>query len=509
MASTQVESERKYDVEESVSVPDLTALPGVATVQEPVEFELDATYFDTSGFRLFAEGATLRRRTGGSDEGWHLKVSRDDGYRDETRAPLGRAKLTAPEELVSRVRVHVRDAKLRPVARLTTRRTVRRLVDDGGVVLAEFCDDRVTAQRLDGQPEAIRWREWEIELVDGPAELLDAVEERVRDRGAVAASGPSKLFRALGDRVRTVAPPSADRLSRSSPAADVVLAHLRDQVATLKSWDPRVRRDEYDSVHKMRVAARRLRSALATYRPLLNREITEPLRDELRWLGQVLGDARDAEVMHERLRKVVAEEPPELVLGPVARRIDGELEGRYRQAHDQVLAELDDKRYFRLLDRLDALVTDPPWAGDASKAAGKVLPRHVKRAWKRVRRYARQADAASSAEQRDELLHEVRKAAKRARYAGESVSVVFGSDAADFAAAFENLQEVLGEHQDSVVTRDVLRRMGVQAHLDGENGFTFGRLHGLEQRRGDESRERYAAAWQAAADNALRRWLRS
>jgi CHAD domain-containing protein len=213
--------------------------------------------------------------------------------------------------------------------------------------------------------------------------------------------------------------------------------------------------------------------------------------------------------MHERLRKVVAEEPPELVLGPVARRIDAELEGRYRQAHDRVLAELDDKRYFRLLDQLDALVTDPPLVGDASKAAGKVLPRHVKRAWKRVRRYARQADAASSAEQRDELLHEVRKAAKRARYAGESVSVVFGSDATDFAAAFENLQEVLGEHQDSVVTRDVLRRMGVQAHLDGENGFTFGRLHGLEQRRGDESRERYAAAWQAASDKALRRWLRS
>jgi CHAD domain-containing protein len=507
MASTQTESERKYDVGEAVEVPDLTGVAGIVATQDPVELELDATYFDTPDLRLAGAGVTLRRRTGGSDEGWHLKVPRPDGDRDETRSPLGRARVTAPSALVSRVRVHVRDEKLKPVARLSTRRVVRRLIGEDGSTLAELCDDHVSAQQLGEEPDKTTWREWEVELVEGDADLLDAVEKSLHAAGAQNAQGPSKLARALGGRVRKDVPGNPEDLSRSSPAKDVVLAHLREQVGQLKSWDPLVRSDEYDSVHKMRVAARRLRSALATYRPLLNRDVTEPIRDELKWLGQVLGDARDAEVMHERLRKVIAEEPPELVLGPVARRIDAELEGRYREAHDRALTELDERRYFRLLDSLDALLTGPPWAEDAAEPAGDVLPRRVSRAWKRVRRYARLADAATTPEQRVELLHEVRKAAKRARYAGESVEVVFGSDAKDFAAAFENLQEILGEHQDSVVTRELLRRLGVQAHLDGENGFTFGRLHALEQRRGDESQARYASAWESASDKSLRRWL--
>jgi len=508
MTSTHTETERKYEVDEAVAVPDLTGLAGVAAVQEPVELELDATYFDTSDFRLVAAGCTLRRRTGGTDQGWHLKVARPDGDRDETHQPLGRAKVKVPGPLASLVRVHVRDRPLRPVARVSTRRILRRLVDEEGRVLAELCDDHVTAQQLGDQHAATYWREWEIELVDGDGKLLNAVGKRLRKVGAHDAPGPSKLIRALGDRAAASDTADGGDLSVDSPAADVVLAYLREQVRELQARDPLVRRDEYDSVHKMRVAARRLRSALATYRPLLDREITEPLRDELKWLGTVLGEARDAEVMHERLRKILEHEPAELVLGPVARRIDVELGGRYREAHGRVLAELDGQRYFRLLDQLDAVVSHPPLTELASGPAGKVLPRRVRRTWQRVRGYAEQADAAASTEQRVELLHEVRKAAKRARYAGESVTVVFGSDAADFAAGFEAVQEVLGEHQDSVVTRDLLLRMGIQAHLDGDNGFTFGRWHGLEQKRGDASQAKYAAVWEAASDKALRRWLR-
>jgi CHAD domain-containing protein len=509
MTSTQVENERKYDVDASAAVPDLAELPGVATVAEPVEYELDATYFDTTDLRLAAAGVTLRRRTGGSDAGWHLKLSRGDGERDEISHPLTAARTTVPTELASLVRAHVRNRRLRPVVRLTTRRTVRRLVDGDGRVLAELCDDQVTAQPLGDREPPATWREWEAELVDGDTELLDAVGKRLQSAGASPAQGPSKLRRALGDRLPPPVVRPVEDLSKRSPAADVVLAHLHEQVIELKRWDPRVRQDEYDSVHKMRVATRRLRSALATYRRVLDRAVTDPVRDELRWLGGVLGAARDAEVMRDRLRKVVAEEPPELVLGPVVRRIDVDLDGRYREAHDAVLAELDGKRYFQLLDRLDALLAKPPLGDLGSVRAGKVLPQRVDRAWKRVRRYARQADAAATPEQRWELLHEVRKAAKRARYAGESVSGVFGSAAVEFAEAFENLQEILGEHQDSVVTRDVLRRMSVQAHLDGENGFTFGRLHALEQRRGEEAQAKYAEAWRAASAKRLRRWLRS
>jgi CHAD domain-containing protein len=506
VTSAQVESERKYEVDASLSVPDLAGLPAVATVQEPEELKLDATYFDTPDLRLATAGVTLRRRTGGTDAGWHLKLSRGDGDRDEIRRPLGTAKVTVPAELVSLVRAHVRDRRLRPVARLSTRRIVRRLVDSEGRVLAEVCDDHVTAEPLGDHQPPTSWREWEVELVDGDPELLKVVGDRLEAAGARPASGPSKLRRALADRLP--ASPSGDGgLSKRSSALDVVLAHLRGQVGELKAWDPRVRQDEYDSVHKMRVATRRLRSALATYRRVLDRSVTDPLRDELKWLAGVLGAARDAEVMRDRLLKVVAEEPPEFVLGPVARRIELDLGGRYREAHEAALAELDGTRYFRLLDRLDALLAEPPVGELASERADKALPGRVDRAWKRVRRFARLADAATTPEQRVAMLHEVRKAAKRARYAGESVAVVFGSDAKDFAKAFEDLQDILGEHQDSVVTRDLLRTMGVQAHLAGENGFTFGRLHALEQRRGEEAQAKYAEAWKVASDKALRRWL--
>jgi CHAD domain-containing protein len=259
----------------------------------------------------------------------------------------------------------------------------------------------------------------------------------------------------------------------------------------------------------MRVATRRLRSSLATFRPLFQREQTEALRAELKWLGDLLGAARDAEVMHQRLRALVAAEPPELLLGPVLHRVDVELTSRYRDAREELLAELDGTRYFRLLDALDALVATPPVVPAASEPASDVLPVRVRKAWKRTRRAADAAEPAPTAQLRVTRLHEVRKAAKRARYAAEAVAPSFGRPAKRFARLAEEVQEILGEHHDSVVTRDELRRMGVQAHLDGENGFTFGRLHAIEQARGERAEAAYAGAWARLARKKRRRWLAS
>jgi CHAD domain-containing protein len=331
--------------------------------------------------------------------------------------------------------------------------------------------------------------------------------ERLLDAGATRGSAPSKLARALGDLLPE-APSGADgSTTPSSTAGDVVRAYLREQVDQLQLQDPRVRRDEEDSVHKMRVATRRLRSALATYRPLLDREVTEPLRAELKWLGGVLGRPRDAEVLQARLTALLDEQPPELVLGPVRRRLDAATQGEYRDGHRELLATLDGERYLGLLDALDALADDPPFTDAASGSAKKVVRRRVHRTWKRVRSAARAADEAPP-EERAHLLHEVRKSAKRARYAGESVAGTFGSDAEEFAAAFEDLQDVLGELQDSVVAREVLRRVGVEAHLDGENGLTYGLLLGLELGRSERAVTAYDPAWAAASAKSLRQWLR-
>ncbi|MGI8692258.1 MAG: CHAD domain-containing protein [Geodermatophilaceae bacterium] len=499
-AGGHVEIERKFDADLTFPLPEFLDLPGVATLEQPVEQHLEATYFDTVELRLLRHATTLRRRTGGADDGWHLKLPKAADERLEVHRPLGRSVRTPPKALTDLARVHIRDQELLPVASLVTRRTVHRLLDEKGEVLAEVADDHVAGKPLDA--DGGTWREVEVELVGGDRELLDAVGAQLRRAGCSPATTSSKLHRVLRDRMAPEHKPV--ELSRKSPAGDVALAHLREQSAALMAWDPYTRTNEPDAVHKMRVSTRRLRSALATYRPLLDVAVTEPLRAELKWLGGVLGEARDAEVIHERLNRLVSEQPPELLLGPVRRRIDLEMRQRHRAALATIRAELKSERYFRLLDSLDGLDgTALSAESKAKRKASAVLPRLVAKTRRRVLQAAELAQSAESAEQVDRQLHEVRKAAKRARYAAESVAAVFGAPADSLAAEMEDLQEILGRQQDGAASREVLRQLGAQAHLAGENGFSFGLLHGLDRRSGDD---RYHTVMQAVQDEPA--WLR-
>ena len=286
----------------------------------------------------------------------------------------------------------------------------------------------------------------------------------------------------------------------------MVQAHLRAQLDVLRALDPDVRADRPDAVHQMRVATRRLRSALATYRPLFDRTRTDPIRDELRWLARALGGARDAEVLRERLLTSTEGIDPELVLGPAVRRIDQVTAARHRDAVTVLRVAMDDPRYGRLLEELDRLVDDPPFTERARRPAVTELAQHVARTVRRVRRRARAADDAATPALRDALLHAVRKDAKRGRYAAESVEPVLGDPAAKAGKRFKQLQQLLGEHQDSVVARQALREMGVAAHLAGENGFTFGLLHGLEAARSERMITRYPKVLRKATAARPLRW---
>jgi CHAD domain-containing protein len=506
MSSEHREVERKYEPPEHSRLPPLRDLPGVTTVDPPVWHDLEAVYFDTDDLALAAAGVTVRRRSGGDDTGWHVKLPAADGARDEVRAPLGRATRTVPKPLRSAVQVHVRDRPMGPVATLRTRRRTHRLLGDEGQVLAEVCDDSVSAN-TPSDDEPTTWREWEVELVEGEPGLLEAADTLLREAGAAPSASTSKLARVLGDRAARHPCGPRSRPSRDGPAAFVVHTRLCEQVAELKARDPQVRRDMYDGVHKMRVALRRLRSALATFRPLLDAEVTEPLRAEMRWLAGALGEARDAEVMHARLREMLAEQPRALVLGAVRRRVDTELGGAYKEAHAASLEAMETARYFALLDHLDALVADPPWTALAQQPAREVLPPRVRRDVKRLRRRVDAVDDADSGPERDERLHEVRKAAKRVRYAAETLEPVYGGDATRLADATRWVQSALGNHRDSVLTTLVLRRLAVEAHRDGDNAFTYGVLHAHEQRRGVETEAEYVTAWENASRKKLRRWL--
>lgn len=267
--------------------------------------------------------------------------------------------------------------------------------------------------------------------------------------------------------------------------ADVLDDRLRHLAAQVRRTDAMVAVGEPDGVHDLRVALRRTRSQLRSFRPLLGEEHrgeAERLRDECRWVGGVLGPVRDAEVMHERLATLLAEQPVELVLGGVAARLADRARADARAGRERVGDLRADTRYLRLLDDLDAFTSGRPFVG-ADEAA---VRKRLRKEWRRLRRRARGADAHPAGSPGAEAaLHETRKAAKRARYAVEAVLPLLGDKAGRTAAFAEDVQDALGAHRDTLLTRELLRELGVQAHLDGDNGFTFGRLHALEEARGD------------------------
>ena len=194
----KLETEQKFEAETSSALPDLLEIEGVDDVAEPVTDHLEAVYFDTPSLALAARRLTLRRRTGGADAGWHLKLPAGTDEREEIHAPLGQPE-TVPDELSAYVQVFTRGDELVPVARLSTRRTTYRLYGPLGEHLADFADDNVHAEALQPPGPALEWREWELELVHGPREFLDAAAETLTSTGAAHAAYPSKLARTFGD----------------------------------------------------------------------------------------------------------------------------------------------------------------------------------------------------------------------------------------------------------------------------------------------------------------------
>ena len=469
--SSSREVERKFEAAEATPVP--ARLGDEYAVEAAEELHLDATYYDTAHLRLLRHGATMRYRVGDHEPGWHLKVAAaGPDARQEIHAAGEPG--TPPAELLALVRGHAGREAVAPVAELRTTRLQRGVVDATGRRVASLDDDEVSGTRSsDGL--IVAWRELEAELGRGTDEgLLDVLAEGLGEAGWKPSADISKIGRVLCGGVDPRDLPSAPTESK---AARRLLAHLDAQVSEIVARDVAVRAGDGDAVHEMRVATRRLRSALATFRPCFVSEVTDPLRDELKWLGAVLGELRDDQVLHAGLNAAVDEVPDVLVLGPVRERIRMEMRGREQEDLASVVEALDTDRYVDLVDGLHGLVEAPPWKDD-DEPDGKALRHGAKRAIERVeQRRPKKAKQATDAE-----LHELRKAAKRARYALEMLGD-------EHAARFEAVQELLGDHQDSIGARAVLRLLGAAAPGRSENGFTFGLLHQVEEQRAAGARE--------------------
>ncbi|MDT5225906.1 MAG: hypothetical protein QOG19_3313 [Mycobacterium sp.] len=518
-SARHLEVERKFDVVESTVSPSFEGIAAVARVETPPTQELDAVYFDTPSQDLARNRITLRRRTGGSDAGWHLKLPAGPDSRNEIHAPLDASDGadSVPSELLDVVLAIVRDRPVEPVARITTRRETKVLYDGDGAELAEFCNDHVTAWSAgdsdgpDSGPADQQWREWELELSEPEGEtsesarheLLNRLSNRLLDAGAAPAGHGSKLARVLDSAHSSTGQPARPPLPD-----DPIHRAVAQQVEEMLVWDRAVRDDVYDSVHQLRVITRKIRSLLKDSHDSFGLADGAWVLDELRELAGVLGVARDAEVLAERYERELTRLDAALIRGPVWERLVNGARRRYQTGHRRSLAAMRSKRYFRLLDSLEAMVAERPVTivGEEPKSVT------IDAAYRRVRKAAKaaaraEAAAASKAEadtdtdtdeaigevtadlqDPDEALHRIRKRAKQLRYTAAATGANQVSQQA------KAIQTLLGDHQDSVVSREHLLAEAQAAHLAGEDTFTYGLLYQVESQVAESSRDQLHSA---------------
>ena len=498
------EDELKFTVHALFGLPDLTDPErGVVGVQARPPQNLRATYFDAPDLRLARDGITLRHRSGEGSPVWTLKLPSGSTSpapgtglsRDELTVP-GPAR-EVPAELRGLLVAWLRGSPLNPVATLRTQRTTLVLCGDAGEALAEVVDDSVSV--LEGRRVLERFREVEVELTGLPADAQDEVRRRLIEAGASEADPLPKVVRALGPRAVAPSEVPAPRPVRSSdPASALVLAAMRSSIRRLLLSDIGVRRHEDDAVHQMRVACRRLRSDLKTFRPLVEPLWGESLRAECKWLADALGDARDLEVLRGRLRRVVDDEPTLPYDAAAYARLDDVLARREETALDSAAEALTSDRYLRLLDVLVDAAREPVLSPAAEQRCSRVLPPLVRQSWNAL---AKRADRLRP-DDPDDTWHEARIKAKQARYAAEAVSDVLGRPAARLSAAAKAVQEVLGEHQDGAIAAEIIAGLAEQQPDDGALCFVAGRL--AEWNRSDVARTRrdFPAVWKKASRSA-------
>jgi len=236
--------------------------------------------------------------------------------------------------------------------------------------------------------------------------------------------------------------------------------------------------DDPEDVHQLRVATRRARAYLRVARPLLDETWSEPLREELGWLGRSLGPVRDLDVLLDRLRSDTAAlgEADSVAVAPLLAKLEAQRES----LQADVLDALGSDRYRVLLAALEeasrtphaVAVDDPPSLEELAAVEAAKL-----------RKLARRIEPDSP----DTELHVVRIRAKRVRYAGE----LLGEK--KIVECAKGVQDVLGEHQDAVVAEERLRILVRGAR--GAAGLAAGRLVERQHERRRVARAGFPKAW--------------
>ena len=460
---------------------------------------LQTTYYDTADLRLARWGASLRYRPG---EGWTVKLPEGSDGALLVRAEhvFGGDGRRPPAEAVALVRAFVRTGQLSPVVRMRTVRRPVELREPAGSRLAELADDDV--QVLHGRRVVARFRELEVELDEAADDdLLDQVVERLVAAGAQAAEPTPKYLRALAGRERALGHEVVQPEVDADAPVEALLRHdLAGGTLRLFRHEAGVRiGEDAEAVHQARVATRRIRSTLRTFSKLLDEEWTDRLRDDLKWLADLLGQVRDTDVLLKRFSEHLAGLPADDQ--KAGRRLLARLNEQRDQARRRLLGAMGTEKYVELLEDLVVAAAAPALLPGADRPAAEVTPPLVRKPWKKLRKEVRKAGD----DPPDEKLHKIRIRAKRARYAAEAVEPVFGKPAEDFADAVADIQSVLGDHQDAVVGEAWLREAAGASRRDV--ALVAGMLIAAERAAAATTRDGWRKVWNAADRKRLRAWL--
>jgi CHAD domain-containing protein len=261
---------------------------------------------------------------------------------------------------------------------------------------------------------------------------------------------------------------------------DLIGRYISEQCTVIIDSEAQLRAGE-DVVHTTRVAVRRLRSTIRIFAELFDTSRAEHLEEELVWWANLLGSVRDLDILAIRQGALLAELPTELVLGPVSSTIQAELAVRRKQAADALTEALNSERYRKLIGLAHHWRSDAPFTSAADAAADAINPAIKKAKNKARKRLSTAVAARRAAEPSDELFHRARKASKRYRYAVEAAQPVWGSKADKIVLKRKDLQDLLGNHQDGIVSAAFLRELGGRLGIrSGQNGFTYGVLYARE-----------------------------
>lgn len=504
------EIEHKFRVHGLFVLPDLTTLDSVGGTQDAGTEDVDSLYLDTADLRLIREGFALRRRSGGDDEGWHLKLpvaGADSSVHDELRLPLTDTD-EPPAALTRLVHTVVRSAGLTEVARLRGRRHRLMIRDTANVDVAVLVDDTMEVLDRSGEVTA-RFRELELDPIaatETTGHVVNDVAKALNEAGALGGDFVAKVVRALGPRA-AAAPevPAVDLPDDLAGAtvADVVAVTLSDTIRRFRTTDLSLRRDPDDpgAVHQTLVAAGRLRSAVHTYRTWLDGDRTRELITAVEKVEDVLGRLRTADVATQQILEGVGTSE---CSDATRDQVTSVLATRRTAARDDVLVMLESSAYLDLHEALVAAVQDALVTSRAESArALDTLPALLSPPWTTL---SAQVDTLSGATT-DRDWHQVRLAATNVQYAAEAVAPGIGADANRFAHGMADVTDLLGEHHDAVVAEQVATSVATMDTTSPEVESVLGRVAAELRVRADRATTRFPDVWRAAATPELVRWF--